>query len=775
MRKLVIFLIGLLWVTPLQAQNTCGGTQPVTALIPLAGPDTFLLRAPPLRPHVLTLDTSALVPAPTLSGPICVVQVSLDGTDRPALRDSVKLSLEPGAGLPRIKVDVTDADFRSPGSWKVTGVAGSLRFTFTLLRKAAVLSVPANLKLRIDGSEISPSTFAVRESGGETSISSLAITVDQVTNVDHKSTATLSFANVSVAPNQPAILTPTVIGDFPLGTTKTKITFSAPELSAPFTADIEVFRRGSIVYLLLALGLGLVSSMYFRHRLAARIVLDEARLAAAGEVARVVGIAELESDPVVRQALASIARALEATYTLERTKAAIDAAVVQRKAEADRIIDEAARRRVKLRQDWDALRKTYDPAVAFDPAITALTAAIRARLGEIGRDVVQGALFNPERQLLEITETLVPQLQAALGGVCDSLKPALDEVSRWQVPGELSDEARRLKTDIDPALPLVTADAIAQVNKLALRARDWLRQRVNRQRADEMLELEPRLREAHFVQLANAWANEAKLLFASPSNPSAFGDLASAVHQTVQHRVSLIASLRTSPDPKVRTEIAKNNLLTALSAQAASSVVPPPAMARLAIPASVEAAPAVFAPPSAFVPAITLPVSADYIIVSPQVIAARTDISVQLLPARALAADDTVRWTGATVGDERETATLRADEAGFLDVSCTVSNAKGRVLGIARAVLLVAAGGGATEKAIHWLYRIDWQVAIGLAFSALLALGTGYLMLESAWLGRPDQWVMAFLWASVVDLGLAKAGDIVRPVTQKVTMPATRT
>lgn len=786
MWKFVIRAVAMIGMAaPLQAQepSKCDGSLPQTS-IPLSGSEMFLLRPPPadgtVEPSYLYLQLDPM----TLPTTICVARVALDGKDRPELRNSVTLTPAPipgaAGGQPRIAITVKDSDFRAQGQWRVTGVvdlpkpAARSQFSFTLVRKPAALQVPANLKLRISDGEVSPASFPVRETGAETGIDVLSVTLDPVVNPDRSSTALLTFDSVALKPGDMVNLSPKASGVFPLGSTSSKLTFAAPELAAPLVLNVEIICRLPVCWLLVALALGLLSSIVFRHLLAARQILDGARLEAANEMARVVGLAEEEPDPVVRQALAAVARALESAYIFERSKQAIDKAVADRKAEADRIVNDATSRRAKLRQDWEGLRKTYDPAVPLDPALGELTAALRGRLAEIGRTVQQGWLFEPERQVQEATDTLVPQLQSELATWSAALKSELDGLVRWKVPGDLSTEAGQLSAAAGAPPAATPAAAVAAANKVALDVRSWVDQRADRQRAQEMLSLVPDLRTAQLVALANSWTQDAMQLLARPPHPSVFTDLAGAVRHVGQHRTALLDILSTSSTPRVVAALAAYDLPGALTAQAAAPTPPPPVVpttTRLFVGQFAGTAPRSL---PVYVPPITLPARADYIITSPQVIPVGTEVSLQLVAVRPLAAGDDVQWTGPTaVGADRVTAKLTAAAPGFVDVSCTVLNAAGAVLGSARTVLLVAGGGVARAK-LGLLDRVGWQDGLGIAFSALIALGSGYLMLEGTWAGRPDQWVTAFLWGSVVDLGLAKAGEIAKPVAQRVTLPPTR-
>lgn len=217
------------------------------------------------------------------------MRVSFNGQERNELVAKVGIVREPDAdGQLRLKVTLNGADFRNHGQCRITGIVAApsgqpAQFSFAMVRKPATLQVPANLKLRVDDTAVIPMEILVHETGSETGVLNLNARLDGVVNVASKSTATFAFADTKpLEPGHFAKLIPQPSGELPLVSSTSTLTLPAPELVSAVVVPVEITRRLSICWLLLALALGIVSSLVFRVILATRQTLDTARLAAAG-------------------------------------------------------------------------------------------------------------------------------------------------------------------------------------------------------------------------------------------------------------------------------------------------------------------------------------------------------------------------------------------------------------------------------------------------------------------------------------------------------------
>jgi hypothetical protein len=366
--------------------------------------------------------------------------------------------------------------------------------------------------------------------------------------------------------------------------------------------------------------------------------------------------------------------------------------VTQRKGEADAILQSAAIRRAALRQCWESLRQTYDPAAPFDPAGAELVTPIRERIAGIGARVNQDLLFEPERDMRELTEAAVPRLGAAIrqwhrGDVI----AALDELAGWKTPGALSTEAGTLKNKVAAAADL------AQTNSVATEVGRWIDEEADRLVASEMIAFEAPLRNANLGQLSDEWMRTARELARRPPRRSTRPDLAAMLTDVGAHRAQLAATLSQSSDVGVINALLSRNLTAALAGLAQ---VP----GGLAIPAVAAAAcPFQGRRRSKWVSAAHR-ASADRGIRDrrPRVIPVNSDTTLQLV-SPSLPPGSPVVWTGATaVPGNQFQAIVRPTALGFVEVSCDVQDGSGSVLATARTVLLVGAQAAASRSPSAW-------------------------------------------------------------------------
>ncbi len=393
---------------------------------------TTTIRVPiEVRPGVSTSDLT-----------VETVDVALGQVEQGGVTEAFVPAIQAPSGSlgPALLVSVHAAGGLRPGTYDLILAVRSRteswdeqRLNLQITHPAAALQAPSTVQVeRVlplfpwQPPAIEPATVQLRETSGQSRISSVTITqLDASRSGDDVVSGRLRFDHpANVGPRRVVSEPFALDGHFPVGTATGSLQVDAPQLEAPVSVNFEVRTRLSIAWLFLVVAAGLALGAAVRTWLKGRIALQDARVQA-GEV-----VVAVDQELARRKDGEFQASATEIRRDLDQARGRTDPKLISDQTAASRArlqneIGALADRRAAEKRAFDALmaklRVGWAVPTSLEDAVAKARTALAAEALRLSEDDVLGARSGRE----QIASELVRELQGARARWRDDLEPLL--------------------------------------------------------------------------------------------------------------------------------------------------------------------------------------------------------------------------------------------------------------------------------------------------------------------------------------------------------------
>ncbi|MDR5753011.1 MULTISPECIES: hypothetical protein [unclassified Caballeronia] len=606
-------------------------------------------------------------------------------------------------------------------------------------------------------------TFVVREASGVASIAKLTASLGQLKDSAGKFTASELSSAQSVYDIAPGAIVPLKFNSttaLPPGAYTTRTTLRSPSLKQDQNVDLTVWVKIYSGYLWGMIFVGIILGQAVNVRMQQRSALDAAKLDALRANEGFVRSAAAQKDPVVQQALVSLAAKtqndIQAAAVLEDVQTALQNA----QAEAAAIEARATAALQTFETKLVSLRAKLQPnGLQPDPDIARCLEPVNKTVNHIEVIAASGQVEDAQAQLQNFQlQGFQPAVLAALHPWLVQLHGTLGELGEWSSPAQT---VQSVCGDIDRKIGAAygvgdPAQLISQVNDIALQLRPHLAFTIPEGMAAAF-------RAAAVILDAGGKIDLSQSVRAQTDNML----LPRASDAGMLVTLDGFAKSRTRIETLLRSAVGQPQAIEPSLTQGdfpgAARIIVPPAAALTVAMAHAPMLPPLVRPyaglqnPAAAPPLLRMNV--------PPRMAPGKAVDIELLGLTADPLD--VAWScepqgGGAIAGTWQKCVLTPERIGFLTIKVGSSNLR------TGASACVFVGNVMQQPDYRKLARQSRWLRHALAlFIAMLTAFAGYQLFAASWFGTLSDFLAAFVWGFFGQFGLERVRDISKPILAK--------